>query len=64
LDKQARHFEKDGKLSGLYYLWEAMDSFFYSLGKSTSRPVHVRDGMDLKRMMVTVMFAPLPERPA
>lgn len=60
LDKQGRVFEKGGKLHGLYYLWEAIDGFLYTHGTQTRGPSHVRDTMDLKRMMITVFWALMP----
>ncbi|MDO9547582.1 MAG: NADH:ubiquinone reductase (Na(+)-transporting) subunit B [Candidatus Marinimicrobia bacterium] len=60
LDKQGRHFQKGGKLESLYYLFEAIDAFFYSPDKVTRSTSHIRDAMDLKRMMVTVMAALVP----
>ena len=57
LDSQAHHFEPGGKLERLYPLWEAQDSFLFTPGKVTAGPSHVRDGLDLKRMMVTVVIA-------
>jgi len=35
LDKQARHFEKGGRLERLYPLWEAQDTFLYTPGDVT-----------------------------
>ena len=60
LDRKARHFEKDGKLHRLFFLWEAIYTFFYTPGKVTRGSVHVRDFMDLKRMMIVVFIALLP----
>lgn len=60
LDKQARHFEKGGRFEALYPLWEANDTFLFSLGKVTRNASHVRDGADLKRIMITVVVALLP----
>ena len=57
LDSQAHHFEPGGKLERLYPLWEAQDSFLYTPGQVTAGPSHVRDGLDLKRMMMTVVVA-------
>jgi Na+-transporting NADH:ubiquinone oxidoreductase subunit B len=57
LDGQAKHFEKGGKLEKLYSLWEAQDTFLYTPGEVTEGPSHVRDGMDLKRVMMTVVVA-------
>ena len=57
LDSQAKHFKKGGKLEALYPLYEANDTFHYTPGEVTSGASHVRDGLDLKRMMVTVVLA-------
>ena len=60
LDRQAPLFEKGGKLQALYPLYEAADTFLYTPGEVTSGSTHVRDGMDLKRMMTTVAMALAP----
>ena len=57
LDRQARHFEPGGRLERLYAVWEAQDTFLYTPGTVTAGPSHVRDGLDLKRMMMTVVLA-------
>ena len=57
LDRQARHFEKGGKLEKLYPLYEANDTFLFTPGEVTKGASHVRDGLDLKRMMMTVVIA-------
>ena len=60
LDRQAHHFEKGGRFERLYPLWEAADTFFYSPASVTHGGSHVRDAIDLKRMMMTVVIATLP----
>lgn len=60
LDKQAEHFEEGGKLEKLYPFYEAGDTFLYTPGEVTQADAHVRDGMDLKRMMITVVLALQP----
>ncbi len=60
LDKQEKHFLKGGKLQKLYYLYEALDGFLYTPGKVTRHGSHVRDAMDLKRMMMVVVYALVP----
>ena len=60
LDRLHPHFGKDGKLEKLYPLYEGVDTFLYTPGEVTRGPSHVRDGMDLKRMMVTVVVALIP----
>ncbi len=41
-------------------LWEAADTFFYTPSSVTRGGAHVRDAMDLKRMMFLVVIAVLP----
>ncbi len=57
LDAQAHHFERGGRLEKLHALWEAQDTFLYTPGTVTDGPSHVRDGLDLKRLMMTVVVA-------
>ena len=57
LDKQARHFEKGGRFERLYPLWEAQDTFLYTPGEVTRSAPHVRDALDMKRLMTTVIIA-------
>ena len=60
LDKLHPHFSKGGKWERFYPLYEAVDSFIYTPGEVTSGAPHVRDAMDLKRVMITVVVALLP----
>jgi Na+-transporting NADH:ubiquinone oxidoreductase subunit B len=60
LDKVAKHFEPGSKYEKLYALYEMHDTILYTPGEVTKGPSHVRDGIDLKRMMVTVVLALLP----
>jgi Na+-transporting NADH:ubiquinone oxidoreductase subunit B len=60
LDKQAKMFEPNGKLEKLYPLWEAQDTFLYTPGEVTKADAHVRDALDQKRLMGTVIIALLP----
>lgn len=60
LDRQAKLFEKGGKLEKLYPLWEANDTFLFTPGKVTRGPSHVRDAADMKRIMSTVILALIP----
>ncbi|MFT7132237.1 MAG: Na+-transporting NADH:ubiquinone oxidoreductase subunit B [Cyclobacteriaceae bacterium] len=54
LDGVEHHFESGGKLSKFYALYEAADTIFYTPGKVTTSASHVRDAVDLKRIMITV----------
>lgn len=60
LDRVGHHFEKGGRLERLYPLWEAADTFFYAPATVTRTGAHVRDALDLKRMMMLVVIAALP----
>lgn len=60
LDRVHPHFAKGGKLDKLYPLYEAIDTFLYTPSSTTRGPAHVRDGMNLKRMMSVVVVALLP----
>ena len=60
LDKVEPLFEKGGKLERLYPVYEATDTFLYTPGHRTASGPHVRDGIDLKRMMIMVVIALIP----
>ena len=57
LDAQHKHFVGKGKLKAFYPLYEAIDTFLYTPGEIAKGNVHVRDGIDLKRTMITVAMA-------
>ena len=60
IDRIAPIFERGGKLESLHPLYEAIDTFLYTPGTVTRTASHVRDGLDLKRMMFTVVIALIP----
>jgi Na+-transporting NADH:ubiquinone oxidoreductase subunit B len=60
LDKIEHHFEQGGRFEKWYALYEAADTFLYRPGSVTKTTAHVRDGIDLKRMMMTVWFCVMP----
>ena len=60
LDDMAPQFSKGGRYEKWYALYEAVDTFFYSPGQVTVSGSHVRDGVDLKRIMITVWLAAFP----
>lgn len=60
LDHVGHHFEKGGKLARFFPLFEAVDTFFYTPPDITRTGAHVRDALDLKRMMILVVIAALP----
>ena len=61
LEKQRPMFEKGGKLENLYYLFEAGETFLFSPNTTAkNKGVQIRDAIDLKRMMMTVVIAMIP----
>lgn len=60
LDRRARLFAPGGRLERLRPLYEAADTFLYTPGEVTRSASHVRDAMDLKRMMIVVVVALVP----
>ena len=60
LNKVRPAFEEGGKLERLYPLFEATDTFIYSTDEVTTVEPHVRDSMDVKRIMTLVVYALAP----
>ena len=60
LDRAAHWFEDGEPLSWLRPLYEAADTALYSPGHVTRAAPHVRDGLDVKRMMGIVVVALVP----
>ena len=60
LDQIEPLFRKGGKLQRFYPIYEAFDTFVYTPGIVTRGASHVRDGMDVKRMMIFVVIALIP----
>lgn len=61
MDKQKPLFEKGGKLESLYYAFEAGETFLFSPNHTTGiKGAQVKDAIDLKRMMITVVIAMIP----
>ncbi len=56
LDGIEPHFEKGGKYEKFYALYEMVDTILYSPGKVTKTGSHVRDAVDMKRVMTTVWW--------
>jgi Na+-transporting NADH:ubiquinone oxidoreductase subunit B len=53
-------FEEGGKFERFYPLYEAHDTIVFTPGDVTKDASHVRDALDLKRMMITVVIALVP----
>jgi Na+-transporting NADH:ubiquinone oxidoreductase subunit B len=61
LEKQRPLFEKGGKFEKFYYVFEAAETFMFTPPSTTpERGTQIRDAIDLKRMMMTVVVAMLP----
>jgi Na+-transporting NADH:ubiquinone oxidoreductase subunit B len=60
-DKAKHNFERGGKYSKYFYLFEAIDTFNFSPNTVTpARGAQIRDAIDLKRLMMTVVVAMIP----
>lgn len=61
LDKQKPLFEKGGKLENFYYAFEAGETFLFTPKHTNAiKGAQVKDAIDLKRMMITVVVAMIP----
>jgi Na+-transporting NADH:ubiquinone oxidoreductase subunit B len=60
LEKIRPAFEEGGKLERFYPLYEATDTFLFTTDEVTTVEPHVRDSMDLKRIMMIVVYAMTP----
>ena len=60
LDKIEPKFHKGGKWEKWYALFEAIDTALYKPADITKNGAHVRDNIDLKRVMITVWVATFP----
>ena len=60
LDKIEPKFHKGGKLEAFYPVYEAIDTALYRPRHITKTTAHVRDGIDLKRIMITVWVCTFP----
>lgn len=59
-DRIEPHFDKGGRFERWYPLYEAVDTIFYTPPTVTRSNAHVRDGIDLKRVMITVWLCVFP----
>ncbi|MCF6212956.1 MAG: NADH:ubiquinone reductase (Na(+)-transporting) subunit B [Flavobacteriaceae bacterium] len=60
LDTIKPKFESGGKLKKYAPAFFAIDSFLFVPNRTTKNGAHIRDGVDLKRVMYTVVLALLP----
>ena len=59
-DKYRPLFENDGKLAWAWPMFEGAETFFLTPDHRTRRGAHVRDPMDMKRLMIFVLYAMVP----
>lgn len=60
LEKVEHNFEPGGKYEKFFVLYEAAATIFYTPGFVTKNEYHVRDNIDLKRIMILVWMATFP----
>jgi Na+-transporting NADH:ubiquinone oxidoreductase subunit B len=60
LEKNRAPFEEGGKLRWAWPLYEGMETFWLTPDHKTKEGAHVRDAMDVKRLMIFVVYALLP----
>ena len=60
VDKIKPTFEKGGKLGFLHSTFDAFETFLFVPNTVTKRGAHVRDCVDLKRIMIMVVIALVP----
>lgn len=60
LEKIEPNFEAGGKYEKWYALYEAAATIFYTPGSVTKSTTHVKDSIDLKRIMIMVWMATFP----
>jgi len=59
-DKYKPLFDKGGKYEKMAPAFNAFDTLMFVPNHTTKQGAHIRDGVDLKRIMVTVIFAMIP----
>ena len=60
LDANAHRFENNGVLKKLYPLYEAADTILFSTDEVTKSGPHIRDSIDIKRVMILVVISLIP----
>jgi len=60
LDRIHPHFARGGPYYRYHALYEMVDTLLYTPGDVTRGAPHVRDSLDLKRVMITVVLSAMP----
>ena len=60
MEKYRPHFKKGGKFEKYGPAFSGIDTFLFVPNHTTKSGAHIRDGIDLKRIMIIVVFALIP----
>ena len=60
LDKVAPTFKEGGSLERFYPIFEATDTILFSTDERTKSVPHIRDSIDIKRVMILVVLSLIP----
>ena len=60
IEKARPTFEDGGKLEKFYPLFEATESLLFTTSEKTKSGPHIRDSIDIKRVMILVVTALIP----
>lgn len=61
LDKARPNFEKGGKWERFFFIFEANETFLFAPNHTTkAKGAQIRDAIDMKRLMITVVIAMIP----
>ena len=60
IDNVKPNFIGEGKYSKWFPLFDAIENLFFTTKSKTSNPIHVRDAVDIQKIMVTVWLATFP----
>ncbi len=60
MEKYRPHFKKGGKYEKYGPAFSGIDTFLFVPNHTTKSGAHIRDGIDLKRVMIIVVFALIP----
>ena len=60
IDKIKPNFEPGGKNARFHSTFEAFETFLYTPNRVTTSGAHIRDAVDMKRSLISVVFALIP----
>ena len=60
IDKIKPNFEDGGKFARFHSTFEAFETFLYTPDTVTTSGAHIRDAVDMKRCLISVVFALIP----